>query len=273
MANDTSLRFPINRTRIISMMVVNLCSTAVIIRTLARPDIQSRLSLYLALELVSLALLTLVLWHPIRWKTGVHLVFAIQTLIVLVTLLLNPKFDFVAVLFVTLAFEAAWVFPGPIRWRWVVVLIVLTGLPLIASQGMYGLALSVTPIAACIIFPAFVSLNQEIVSGLRTNQSLLDQLQEANQQLSAYASQLEELSIIQEHDWLSGQLQGSVSKSINRIIQLNHAAKIILENDPDQTDSQLVELQTLAQGSLEQMRGLIARLRPPENGSIERPTT
>ncbi len=267
MAKNTSLWFPNHRTRIISLVVFFICYAAVIIRTLARPDIQSRLVVYLALELVSLVLLTVTLWRPVRWETGLHLVFAIQTLIILVTLLLNPKFDFIAVLYVPLSFEAALVFPGPTRWRWVGVLILLIGIPLIASQGMYGLALSLMPITACVLFPAFVSVNQERESGLQASQALLDELQVTNNQLTAYAAQVEELSIIQEHNRLARQLQDSVSQTINTIIRLNRAARLSLDDDPGQLESQLEQLQALAQNSLEQMRALIASLRPPKNGS------
>jgi signal transduction histidine kinase len=185
--------------------------------------------------------------------------------------LLFPN-DFIAVLFVTLSYEAALVFPGIVRWRWVVVLIVLIGLPLIASQGMYGLALSLMPITACILFPAYVSVNQERENGLRASQALLVELQVTNHQLTTYTAQVEELSIIQEHNRLARQLHDSVSQTINSIIHLNQAAHVTLEHDPGQLDSQLEQLQVLTQSSLEQMRGLIASLRPPENRSAERPT-
>ncbi len=262
-----------NRTGLIALAVVYICYIAVILRTLARPEIKSQLPVYLALEFVSLVLFTLMLWRPIGRQIWQHLFLALQTLLVLILLLLYPTFDFIAVLFVTLSYEAAFVFPGTVRWRWVVVLIVLIGIPLIASQGMYGLALSLTPITACILFPAYVSVNQEIENGLRASKALLDELQVTNHQLTTYAAQVEELSIIQEHNRLARQLHDSVSQTINSIIQLNQVAHVTLEQDPGQLESQLEQLQTLAQSSLEQMRGLIASLRPANNGSAERTTT
>jgi signal transduction histidine kinase len=258
-----------NRTGLVGLAAVYVCYIAVILRTLARQEIQFLLPVYLALEFVSLVLFTLMLLRPISRPIWQHLYFALQTLLVLILLLLFPVFDFIAVLFVTLSYEAALVFPGIVRWRWVVVLIVLIGLPLIASQGMYGLALSLMPITACILFLA-VSVNQE-KNGLRASQALLVELQ-APTIKTAYTAQVEELSIIQEHNRLARQLHDSVSQTINSIIHLNQAAHVTLEHDTGQLDSQLEQLQVLTQSSLEQMRGLIASLRPPENRSAERPT-
>ena len=262
-----------NRTGLIALAVVYICYIAVILRTLAIPEMQPYLPVSLALEFVSLVLFTLMLWRPIGRQIWQHLFLAFQTLLVFILLFLFPGFDFIAVLFVTLSYEAALVFPGTVRWRWVVVFIVLIGLPLIAFQGMYGLALSLMPITACILLPAYVSVNQEIEDGLRTSQALLDELQVTNHQLTAYAAQVEELSIIQEHNRLARQLHDSVSQSINSIIYLNQAARVALEHDPGQLESQLEQLQVLAQSSLEQMRGLIASLRLVNDGSAERTTT
>jgi signal transduction histidine kinase len=265
--------FPGNRAGIIALAAIYIGYMAVVIRTLARPDIQSRLPAYLVTELVCLVLFTLMLWHPISRLIGQNLYFAFQTMLVLFLLLLLPQFDFIAVLFVPLSFEAALVFPRPLRWWWVTVLILLIVLTLTVTQGISGLALSLTPLTACVLFPAYVSVNQEIENGLKTSQALLDELQAANHQLTAYAAQAEELSIIQEHNRVARQLHDSVTERINNIIQLNQAAHLMLESDPGHLDSQLEHLQSLAQNSLEQMRNLIASLRPPDGATAERPTT
>jgi signal transduction histidine kinase len=263
---------PANRAWFITLGVIYICYAAVVLRTLARADIQARLPVYLGMELIYLLLYTLMLWHPIPWKPGQYLYFIFQTLLVLTLLLLNPKFDFVAVLFVLLAFEAALVFPKQVLFWWVAVLILLPFITLTTSQGWYGLALSLTPIAACIIFSAYVLVNQEMEKGLSTSKVLVDKLQEANRQLTAYASQVEEFSIIQERNRLARELHDSVYQAIQSIVQLNRDASLALEHDPDHLGSQLDQLQKLTQSSLEQMRRLIASLHPPDNGSAERLT-
>jgi signal transduction histidine kinase len=267
-------RFPsvaAHRAWIVTLVAVYVVYAAEVLRTIARPDVQTRLPVYLGIEFICLVLFTLMLWHPIGRQIGQHLYFTFQTLLVLYLLLLNPRFDFITVLFVILSFEAALVFPRRIWVWWVVILIALTIIPLTAAQGLYGLALSLTPLAACIIFPAYVSVSQELETGLRASQALLDELQSANRQLIAYAGQVEELSIIQEHNRLARELHDSVSQTLHDIIRLNQTARLVLERDPDHLSSELGQLQILAQSSLEQMRGLIASLRPANNGTAERP--
>ncbi len=261
-----------HRTRIIALAAIYIVLAAVVLRTLAWPSVQAHLPLYLAMEFIYVGLFTAMLWHPITWQPGQHLYFAIQTLLVLTLLLIDPRFDFIAVLFVILAFEAALVFPRSVRVVWIAFLILLIFIPLTAAQGIYGLAVSLFCIASAIIFPAYVVVDQELEAGLRASQALLDELQTANQQLTAYAAQVEEISIIREHNRLARQLHDSVSQSILSIIQHNHSARQILNSDPEHLGAELDELQNLAQGSLEQMRSLIASLRPSDPGSVGRPT-
>jgi signal transduction histidine kinase len=138
---------------------------------------------------------------------------------------------------------------------------------------MYGLALSLTPIASSIIFVAYVSVNQDIEASLHASRILFEELQTANHQLSSYAAQVEELSIIQEHNRIARKFHGSVSKTLDSIIQHNTTARQMLESNSDQLDFQLDLLQKLTQSSLEQMRELITSLRPTEKESAEQTTS
>jgi len=254
------------------MIAIYSLYIAVVLRTFARTEIRRLLPVYLALEFLYLVLFTLMLWRPIRWQAGQHLYFIFLSLLVLSLYLLFPKFDFVLVLFNPLSFQAALVFPGRIRWWWAAVCAMLTGLPLMLDLGMFGLAVALLPITVNFVFPAYVTVNQEIEARLRTSQALLDELQTANQQLTAYVGQVEELSAIQERNRLARELHDSISQTIFGINLHSRAARLLLERDPEHLDSQLEQLQSLTQSSLEQMRGMIASLRPPENGSAERST-
>jgi signal transduction histidine kinase len=262
----------IHRAWIITLAAVFITYVAVVLRTLARGDIQALLPVYLVLELIYLVLLILMLWHPIAWQPGRYIYFVVQTLLVLYLLLVHPQFDFVAVLFVILAFEAALVFPRRVLAWLVGILILLTFIPLTISQGMYGVALSLMPIAICIVYPAYVLVTQDYEAGLHASQALVDELKIANKQLTAYAAQVEELSIIQEHNRLAHELHDSVSQTIQSILEGNRIARQMLEENPDQLNSQLDQLQCLTQSSLEQMRSLIASLRPSDDRPSEQST-
>jgi signal transduction histidine kinase len=115
-----------------------------------------------------------------------------------------------------------------------------------------------------IVFPAYVAITQEIDAGQRKQQALLNELQEANRQLTAYAGQVEELSAIQERDRLARELHDSVSQTIFSISLHSRATRILLERDPGRLRPQLHQLQLLTQNALAEMRSLIADLRPRE---------
>ena len=108
--------------------------------------------------------------------------------------------------------------------------------------------------------------------GQRKRQALLADLQQANQQLTESAAQVEELSAIQERNWLARELHDSVSQTMFSISLHTSAARIILERDPARLKPQLAQLQALTHNALAEMRGLIADLRPHENGIDKRPT-
>jgi signal transduction histidine kinase len=245
---------------------------AVVIRTLALEVIRPRLPVYLAFELLYVVFFTFVLRRPFKQPIWQHLYFIFQSLLVLATLLLRPKFDFIVLLFVLLSFQAALVFPGRVRWLWVAVLTLLTGLPLTIALGVNGMAVALLPMTVGIVFPAYVTVTQEIEIGLRASQQLLDELQNANQQLTAFSHQAEELSAIQERNRLARELHDSVSQAVFSISLHSHAARLMLEREPERLRPQLEQLRSLTQSSLEQMRSLITSLRPREKNSAERPT-
>ena len=253
-------------------MAVYFFYAAVVVRTLALEVIRPRLPIYLALEFLYLVLFTLVLWRPLRRRAWQHLYFIFQSLLVLALLFLRPKFDFIVLLFVLLSFQAALVFPGRERWLWIAILTLLTGLPLTVFLGVNGLAVALLPMTIGIVFPAYVIVSQEIEVGLRSSQGLLDELQDANQQLTAYTGQVEELSTLQERNRLVREMHDSVSQTIFSISLHSRSARLMQERDPEHLRSQLEHLRSLTEGSLEEMRGLITSLRPVEDGSDQQPT-
>lgn len=262
--------FP-SRPGTIALVAVYFFYAAVVVRTLALEVIRPRLPIYLSLEFLYLLLFTLVLLRPpLRWIWQ-HLYFIFQSLLVLALFLLRPKFDFIVLLFVLLSFQAALIFPGRLRWLWMAVLTLLTGLPLTVALGVNGLAVALLPMTVGIVFPAYVIVTQEIEAGLRSSQAIVDELQTANQQLTVYTGQAEELSTIQERNRLVRAIHDSVSQTIFSISLHSRSARLMQERDPEHLRSQLEQLRSLTESSLEEMRGLIASLRPDTNSPDQQP--
>src|SRR5512135_3331057 len=159
-----------------------LVYTAVVLRTLANPNIRSLLPAYLALEFLYLVLFSLMLWRPardLRWR---HAVFAVQSLLVLALVALRPRFDFIVVLFVLLSFQSVLVLPGSAGWLWVGIGGALTAICLMVGIGpLQGLALALMSMTIGIVFPAYFTAARQIESGLARTQALLAELQGINQ--------------------------------------------------------------------------------------------
>ena len=251
-----------------------LLYAAVVMRTLANPFIRPLLPVYLVLEGIFLVLFTLALARHIQKPFWQHLYFSCQSLIILLLISLRPRFDFVIVLFILLSFQTALVFTGWTRWLWVGSITLLTGLPLILALGLLqGLALSLMTMTICIVFPAYVTLMQDIEKGVQQNEILLEDLRQANRQLVESASQAEELSAIQERNHLARELHDSVSQTMFSISLHTRAAQILLDRAPEQVQPQLEQLKRLAHSALDEMRTVIAERRPREDASALRPTS
>lgn len=265
---------PVFRPAPIILAAVYFFYVTVLLRTLAEaPLIASRLPVYLGVELLFGVLFTLVLRRPIHLGIWPHLYLAFQTLLVLYLLIPYPQLDFFNILLALLSFQAPLIFTDWRRWTWVIALLSIIILSLTILLGVYGFALSLLAAAAAIIFPAYTAVVQEIEVGQYKRQALLAELKRAHQQLTAFASQVEELSAIQERNRLARDLQELVSQTMFSIRLHIRAAQIMLEREPGRIQSQLERLQALTRIALDDMRGLIAHLRPPEKESAERTTT
>jgi signal transduction histidine kinase len=266
--------YPISRPAPIILAAVYFFYLTVVLRTLAEGDLlSSALPVYFGLEFLFGILYTLMLWRPVRQGLLPHLYFGFQTLLVLYLLIPYPQLDFFNILLALLSFQAPLLFTNWRRWAWVVVFLVVTILSLTILLGIYGFALSLLAAAAAIIFPAYVAIAQEIEAGQHKRQVLLAELLQVNQQLTASDSQVEELSTIQERDRLARELHDSVSQTIFSINLHTRAAQIMLEREPGRIHLQLEQLQVLTRNALDEMRGLIAHLRPPDNKSADQTKT
>jgi signal transduction histidine kinase len=253
---------------------VYLFYAAVVLRTVALEAIRPRLPIYLAVEFLYLVILSAMLWRPTRQLDLRQLYFLFQALVVLGLQTMRLRFDFIIVLYIPLCYQAALLLGVRSRWIWVGIYLLFSCIPLTFALGfLQGLAVALLPMTACLIFPAYVVVNRELEEADRASQAILAELQETNRQLQSYAGQVDQLSAIQERNRLARELHDSVSQSMFSITLHVRAAQILLERSPERMRPQLEQLQTLTCSTLQQMRGLIAQLRPQENGSDGRSTT
>lgn len=273
MRQSASVTLPHSRPAPIILVAVYFFYVTVVLRTLAEGDlIAAALPVYLGLLFLFGILFTLVLWRPPRRGIWPHLYFGFQTLLVLYMLSPYPQLDFFNILLALLSFQSPLLFTDWKRWAWIVAFLLIIILSLTILLGAYGLALSLLAATAAIIFPAYAAVAQEIETGQRKRQALLADLQQANEQLTKSAGQVEELSAIQERNRLARELHDSVSQTMFSISLHSRATRILLERDPGRLRPQLEQLQALTQEALAEMRSLIADLHPRASETGKRPT-
>jgi signal transduction histidine kinase len=244
-------------------VAIYLFLAAQVIRTLTDEGIQDQLHWYLGLMLAYVILFTAVFWRPHLPPRLVHLYLMVQSAIILGLLSLDPELDHVTAFFLPLSYQAAFFFAGRTLWTWVGMLALLIDGSLMFYHGLLeGLALGLTTIAAVIVIPAFVVVNQEIEIARAKSEAMIKELQATRARLEAYANQVEELAAIEERTRLARELHDSVSQTIFSITLNARTTQILQERNPAQVKPQLEQLQVLTQNALAQMRSLIAELRP-----------
>jgi signal transduction histidine kinase len=218
---------------------------------------------YLGLMLVYILMFVAVMWQTSLTEVVLQSYFVAQSVVILALLSLNPERDIITGLFVPLSYQAALFFAGGTLWFWVGVFSFLTTGSLMFSLGaLRGLSLGLLPMAGMIAFPAYVLVREEIESARIRSQFLLSELQETNQQLQAYAGQVEELVAIEERNQLARKLHDTVSQQIFSIALTTRSAQLLLKKDPDQVPELLEHLQEMTSQALHQLRSLITQLRP-----------
>jgi signal transduction histidine kinase len=206
-----------------------LVFAAVVVRTLSVEGIRPFLQVYLGVEL-----LFLVLYSAAVIATGLpgwlpHLYFVLQSMLILWLLSCYPEFDFMIVLYLLLSAQVSQAFSGRRLWFWVGIMILLSAGSLIYFLGpARGLALSMATIAAEIVIPAYIIVHGENECARRRSQALLSELQEANQRLQSYTSQVEDLITMQEHNRLSRKLHDTVSQLVFSISLTTRSEQVLL---------------------------------------------
>jgi signal transduction histidine kinase len=214
-------------------------------------------------DLLFLVLFTLVLW--LRGQLGwlLHLYFVFQSGLILSILFLVNDLDFATGLFLLLSCQAAQYLRGRTRQGWVLLLVILTGGPvMLFDNPLRNIALQLSTMAGTIVLAAYIIAMQDEEAARAQSQDILAELQAKHQELKAYASQAEDLAAIEERNRLARELHDSVSQTIFSIILNVRAAQMLMDRDPSRVRPQLETLQGLTQSALGEMRRLIAQLRP-----------
>lgn len=248
---------------LIGVIGIYLFFAAVFARTLLSTEEADHTTIYLVFNSLFILLFSLVLWRPSLPEPVKHLIVIILCAVIILNQAIEPEEDSTNALFVIAGYLVGFVFRGRTRLAWTLLLIALCGITQMINLGaLEGLSKSLLNIAGIIIFSSYFATNQEIDQARTCSQTMLVELEESHQKLQTYASQVEELSSMQERIRLARELHDSVSQTMFSIILNTRSAQLLLARDPSRLKTQLDLLQNLSQNALLEMRGLIAELRP-----------
>ena len=198
-----------------------------------------------------------------RSKLYTHIYLAVQSALIVGMALLPERKDFFANLYITLAMQAAYVFPSRMAFRWISAFVLMCVPLLVCTLGWSeGFPLVFITTAAVYLIGSWMSLISHAEAAQQESQKILTDLEDAHRQLQLHTAQAERLAILEDRNRLARNLHDSVSQTIFSMRLTAEAARLLLGRDAAQAGLQLTRLQELAESALGSMRTLIRELRP-----------
>ena len=197
---------------------------------------------------------------PSGWGTAVYFIIQLS-LIYAIHWLIGPGGIWLVSL--PLASQAVGYLTG--IWRWVIYAAILFGLmiPLVfrydlAESAIY-FAISVAPAILFVVVFTNAGINER-KARLKAEELTVD-LEAANQQLSEYAIQVEELATIEERNRLAREIHDNLGHYLTVVNVQIGAAKVLMDKDPVKAKDALDKAQNLTQEGLKAIRQSVAALR------------
>lgn len=195
------------------------------------------------------------------------LYFPLQTAVILALSRQQPFLDVIQVLYIPLSLQAFHAFSSRIAAACIGLFALILNVTLVLAMGwLEGLALGLLIMAVGAFLLSYDRLDTQMQSDQEESQRLLAELQQAHQKLQEHAGRAEELAAARERNLLARELHDSVSQTIFAITLTSQSARLLLEREPNRVPEQLDRLQGMATAALNQLRSLIAQLRPPPAG-------
>jgi signal transduction histidine kinase len=196
-----------------------------------------------------------------------HVYLALQTFVVCL-LIYGPDFkeyDYFSLLFAILGMQAMQNLSRRGGISWILLFMLLIGYPLIRIEGALEGSIRIVFFGSVIIFLSAYALASRRAQEARVrNQSLVEQLREANLQLQAFSDTQEQLGVAHERQRLARELHDSVTQTIFSMTLTTQSALLLMDKDPNRMGTQLERLNQLAQSAMMEMHTLISELRPDQ---------
>jgi signal transduction histidine kinase len=149
------------------------------------------------------------------------------------------------------------------RWAVCVALCASLVLPLGLRHSNWASALlsSVTIGTAILFVAVFAQMRLNEQQARERAEQLTAELEKANVQLAAYATQAEELAMTQERNRLAREIHDSLGHTLTTVNVQIEAARVVMGSDPDRALDAMNKAQELTQKGLARVRESVAALR------------
>lgn len=149
------------------------------------------------------------------------------------------------------------------RWAVYIALIAALILPIGLRHGSWiGALINSATLSAGVFFVAmFTQMRFNEQQARERAEHLMAELQVANTQLAAYATQAEEFAMTQERNRLAREIHDNLGHYLTIVNVQIEAAKVVMDSDPDRSLDALNKAQDLTQKGLNRVRESVAALR------------
>ncbi len=175
----------------------------------------------------------------------------------------HEDYDYFSLLFAILGMQAMLHLDTRTGTLWITIFFILFGVLFIRFEGPREGIIRVVLFGSVLIFLSAYSLaTRRAQEAHAENISLMQQLQEANQQLESHSDTLKKLGTAHERQRLRRELHDSVTQTIFSMTLTTQSALLLLDRDQSRLGTQLERLNQLAQSAQSEMHTLISELRP-----------
>ena len=199
-----------------------------------------------------------------RWSKYVSIYVALQTGLIFVLLGMPGYTDFFAIPFAILSMQVMLLLNFKVWVAWIGLCALVTTLLLVGTYEDQIVALVLLYTAGNVFYGFYARATRRAQTIRAENLALAQELQEANDKLQTYSTQMEQLVVARERNRLARDLHDSVTQTVFSMTLTTQSALLLLEREPARVPAQLDRLSQLARNSLSEMQLLISELKPEE---------
>ncbi len=206
-------------------------------------------------------------------RAYVHALLALQSILVITLVLLEPDMNFFIIWFYLQTVYALIVLPARQAYFWLAALVVSTvGLLVYAYGWLGGLSSAAIYGSGFLFFWVFAGLTRRANEARDESQRLLAELQQTHRALQEYAAKAEALAAAEERNRLAREMHDTLGHRLTVSAVQLEAAERLIPSQPQRAAEMVATVRGQVRAALSELRRTVAALRQPleDNLPLER---